>query len=65
MYLCASALLVGAEMAAAWARPPAPGGEPFFTQLRRGVVGIFVRQKPSPVALALPDLFADDGAPDP
>jgi membrane protein len=65
MYLCASALLVGAEMAAAWTRPPTSGGESVLTQLRRAVAGIFVRQKPTPVALALPDLLADDRAPDP
>lgn len=65
MYLCASALLVGAEMAAAWSRPPTSDGEPILTQLRRGVVGIFVREKPSPVALALPDVLADDRPPDP
>jgi membrane protein len=46
MYLYASALLFGAEVAAAWSRPaPAAGGEPLRTQLKRGVLGLFVREK--------------------
>jgi membrane protein len=48
MYLYASALLLGAETAAAWSRPPGPGGEPLRTQLRRGVRGLFVRSKVEP-----------------
>jgi membrane protein len=64
VYLCASALLVGAEIAAAWSRPAEPADEPVLTQIRRAVVGIFVRQKPSPAALALPDMLPDDPAPD-
>jgi membrane protein len=44
MYLYACALLLGAEAAAAWARPPVTGGEPLLTQLRRGVLGLFVKQ---------------------
>jgi len=48
VYLCASALLVGAEMAAAWSRPVAPSDDPVRTQLRRAVVGVFVRPKPPP-----------------
>jgi len=44
MYLYACALLLGAEAAAAWARPPSADGEPVLTQLRRGVVGLFVKQ---------------------
>ncbi len=45
MYLYASALLFGAETAAAWSRPPAPLGPPLLTQLKRGLLGLFVRQK--------------------
>ncbi len=45
MYLYASALLLGAETAAAWSRPPGPGGEPLLTQVKRGVLGLFVREK--------------------
>ena len=46
MYLYASALLFGAETAAAWSRPPMPGsGEPLRTQLKRGVLGLFVRER--------------------
>jgi membrane protein len=44
-YLYASALLLGAETAAAWSRPPGPGGEPLLTQVKRGVLGLFVREK--------------------
>jgi len=49
MYLYASALLLGAEVAAAWSRPQTPGGEPIVTQLRRAVLGLFVRQKEASV----------------
>ena len=45
MYLYASALLLGAETAAAWSRPLGPGGEPLLTQLKRGLLGLFVREK--------------------
>ena len=45
MYLYASALLIGAETAAAWARPPATDPVPLRTQLKRGVLGLFVREK--------------------
>jgi membrane protein len=37
-YLYASALLLGAEVAAAWARPLSTDGEPLLTQLRRAVL---------------------------
>ena len=47
IYLYAAALLLGAEVAAAWARPPAPSGEPILTQVRRGVLGLFVAQQPA------------------
>jgi hypothetical protein len=48
MYLYSSALLLGAEVAAAWARPePVGPGLPVMTQVKRAVVGLFVTQKPS------------------
>jgi membrane protein len=64
MYLCACALLLGAELAAEWSRPPTVG-EPATVQLRRAALGVFVRQKPPPTKFALPDLLGDDAAPDP
>ena len=45
IYLYASALLLGAETAAAWSRPPGPGGEPLLTQAKRGLLGLFVKEK--------------------
>jgi len=48
VYLYASVLLLGAEVAAGWSNPPTGPSEPIRTQLKRGVVGLFVRQKPSP-----------------
>jgi membrane protein len=45
MYLYASALLLGAEVAAGWSQPPTGPSEPIRTQLKRGVLGLFVRQK--------------------
>jgi membrane protein len=50
MYLYASALLVGAEAAAAWARPPTVGGDPILVQVRRGALGLFVKQQNRPPA---------------
>jgi membrane protein len=49
MYLYSSALLLGAEVAAAWSRPPRAGGGPILIQLKRGLLGLFVRQDASPV----------------
>jgi membrane protein len=49
VYLYAASLLLGAEVAAAWARPQTVGGgEPIRAQLRRGVLGLFVDQKRGP-----------------
>jgi membrane protein len=49
VYLYASALLLGAEVAAAWSRPAEGPGEPIKTQARRVVLGLFVHQElPSP-----------------
>jgi membrane protein len=47
VYLYASALLFGAELAAAWSAPPEEGpSEPILFQVRRAVLGLFVRQEP-------------------
>ena len=47
VYLYSSALLLGAEVAASWARPePTTPGDPVLTQVKRAVVGLFVAQKP-------------------
>jgi membrane protein len=48
VYLYSSALLLGAEVAAAWARPePVGPGVPVLTQVKRAVLGLFVAQKPT------------------
>jgi membrane protein len=48
MYLYSSAVLLGAEVASAWARPePLGPALPVFTQVKRAVLGLFVNQKPS------------------
>jgi membrane protein len=44
-YLYSSALLLGAEVAAAWSRPPREGGGPIRTQLKSGLLGLFVRER--------------------
>ena len=46
MYLYASALLLGAEVAAAWSRPTEQVSEPLVRQVRRAVLGLFVHQDP-------------------
>lgn len=46
-YLYSSALLLGAEVASAWARPQTTNGEPVVTQIKRAVLGLFVRQPPT------------------
>ncbi len=45
IYLYSSALLLGAEVAAGWARPPIDNATPVLTQVKRGVLGLFVKQK--------------------
>ena len=47
MYLYSSALLFGAELAAAWSRPPTGNGTPLLVQLRRAALGLFVARKPT------------------
>jgi membrane protein len=46
MYLYASALLLGAEVAAAWSRPTEDVSEPLTRQVRRVILGLFVHQDP-------------------
>src|SRR5262249_47832645 len=48
VYLSAPALLRGAEVADGGSHPPTGPSEPIQTQLKRGVVGLFFRQKPAP-----------------
>jgi membrane protein len=45
VYLYASALLFGGEVAAAWSVPPEPSGDPWRVQLRRAVRGLFRSDK--------------------
>jgi hypothetical protein len=44
VYLYACAVLFGAEVASAWARPPAEAGEPVWTQVKHAVTGLFVHR---------------------
>jgi uncharacterized BrkB/YihY/UPF0761 family membrane protein len=48
VYLYASALLVGAELAAAWSHPGPPTDETLRAKARRLVLGLFVHQEPPP-----------------
>ncbi len=50
VYLYASALLVGAELAAAWSHPGPPIDESLRAKARRLVLGLFVHQDPPPPA---------------
>ena len=47
IYLYASAILIGAEVASAWSLPPGPP-EPIVSQVKNAVVGIFVHRDPPP-----------------
>ena len=44
VYLAASAILLGAEVAAIWSLPEPSGSVPLREQLRRGVLGLFVKR---------------------
>ena len=46
VYLYASAVLLGAEVAAAWSAPSAGPPEPILLQAKRAVLGLFVHQPP-------------------
>jgi uncharacterized BrkB/YihY/UPF0761 family membrane protein len=59
MYLYSCALLLGAEVAAAWSRPHTADGEPVLTQVKRAVLGLFVSQKESQVDEPMPDATPD------
>lgn len=48
IYLYASALLLGAEAAAAWSRPSGPPGPPLRVQLVQGLRGLFMAPKEPP-----------------
>ena len=48
VYLYASALLLGAELAAAWSHPGPPTDEPLPAKARRLVLGLFVHRDPPP-----------------
>ena len=54
VYLYASAVLLGAEVAAAWSAPSAGPPEPIRVQVRRAVLGLFVHQDPPPAPPAEP-----------
>ncbi len=62
VYLYASALLLGAEVAAAWSRPSEPTDESLPTQVKRVVVGLFVHQDPPPGTPARPRVPTDPPA---
>ncbi len=47
MYLYSSALLLGAEVAYAWTKPPGLPGDPLRVQVRRALLGLFVKQRPT------------------
>jgi membrane protein len=46
VYLYASAVLLGAEVAAAWSAPSEGPPEPLLVQVKRAVLGLFVHQDP-------------------
>jgi len=54
VYLYASAVLLGAEVAAVWSTPSAGPPEPIRVQVRRAVLGLFVHQDPPPPPPAAP-----------
>jgi hypothetical protein len=49
MYLYASALLLGAEVATSWSQPRRADGGPILTQLKRGLRRLFVRENVPPI----------------
>jgi len=48
VYVVALILLLGAEFAYAWSRPPGPPGPPFRTQVKRFLSGLFVHRDAEP-----------------
>jgi membrane protein len=61
VYLYASAVLLGAEVAAAWSAPSVGPAEPIRVQVRRVVLGLFVHQDPP--RAASPDEADPEGQP--
>ena len=65
VYLAASALLLGAEVAAAWSRPSDGHGRDVARQIRRVALGLFVHQDPpatpGPTRPRVPDRSALSG----
>ena len=59
IFLYAAALLLGAEVAAAWSLPPGPPGPPIRTQIKRGILGLFVSQPQDPPSAAEPERRPD------
>ena len=59
VYLAASALLLGAEVAAAWSHPGEPTGDTLPQQIRRVALGLFVHQDPPPRPEARPRVPTD------
>jgi uncharacterized BrkB/YihY/UPF0761 family membrane protein len=59
VYLAASALLLGAEIAAAWSRPSIGPSEPLSRQVRRFALGLFVHQDPPAAPAARPRVPTD------
>ena len=59
IFLYAAALLLGAEVAAAWSRPPGPPGPPIRTQIKRGILGLFVSQPQDPPSATEPERRPD------
>ena len=59
VYLAASALLLGAEIAAAWSRPSIGPSEPLWCQVRRVALGLFVHQDLPPGPPARPRVPTD------
>jgi len=59
VYLYASALLLGAEVAAAWSRPATGPSEPVLHQIRRVALGLFVYQDAPPARSDRPRVPTD------
>jgi membrane protein len=47
MYLYASAILFGGEVAAAWSRPAEPTTEPLVARVKNGLLGLVLTRKPT------------------
>ena len=57
MYLYATAILFGAEVAAAWSKTPEPSTEPLLKRVKNGLLGLVIHQKvPAAEIPAVPDV---------